>query len=254
MMSAADVDANFEVEGAPPSPFQRVLLTFTAPSRAFAQLGAGNSWWLPYLLILLMSLGFAATIGSKVGWDTVARNNVASSPKQQARLDQAPPAQQAQQIALIGRITRTITYVVSAVGPLLFAAIAAGVLLATFNFALGGHARFGALFAVYMFSALPQVLKLLLSVLLLALGVGTETFQISNPVGGNPAFYLQGSGVPHWATVLLSWFDVFLIWQLVVLTIGCAIVAKVSRGKAAGVVLGWVVLLMLIGVAGAAFS
>ena len=44
---------------------------------------------------------------------------------------------------------------------------------------------------------------------------------------------------------MLTWFDVFLIWQLVLLAIGCSILAKVSRGKASAVIVGWVVLLML---------
>ncbi len=254
MISAADAGTDFGTDNTAPSALQRVLLAFTAPSRAFAQLGSGSSWWLPYLLVVLVSLGFAATVGAKVGWDTVARNNLASSPKQQARFDQAPPAQQTQQIGMIAKFTRVSVYAGFVFGPLLFAAIIAGILLATLNFALGGHARFGPLFAVYFLSALPQLIKLLLAMLMLAFGVGTETFQLNNPVGGNPAFYLQISSVPHWAISLLTWFDVFLIWQIVLLVIGCSIVAKVSRGKAAAVVLGWVVLAMLIGTSVAAFS
>jgi hypothetical protein len=254
MISSADVDANFEAEGAAPSPLTRVLLTFTNPSRAFARFGSGQSWWLPYLLVALVSLGFAATIGGKVGWDTVTRNSLANSPRQQARLDQVPAAQQAQQIAMIARITRTTSYVGFVIGPLFFAAIVAGILLASLNFALGGHARFGPLFAVYFFSSLPQVIKLLLATLTLLFGIGAESFQINNPIGSNPGFYLAGSAVPHWAISILSWVDVFLIWQLVLLTIGCAIVAKVSRGKAAAVVFGWTLVFIAIGGAFAAFS
>ena len=253
MISAMDAGTNF-ADAPAPSPFQRVLLIFTAPSRAFAQLGSGGSWWLPYLLAVLIGLAFAATVGSKVSWETVARNNLAGSPKQQARFDQAPAAQQTQQIAIIAKFTRVATYAAFVIAPLVVAAIVAGILLATLNFALGGHARFGALFAVYMFSALPQLVKLLLAMLMLVFGVGTETFQTSNPLGSNPAFYLQGSTVPHWAIALLTWFDAFLIWQIVLLIIGCAVVAKVSRGKAVGVVLGWVILAMVISTAFAAFS
>ncbi len=247
MISTADAGTNFEAEGAVPTPFGRVLLTFTAPSRAFARLGSGGSWWLPYLLLALISLGFAASVGARVGWETVARNNLANSPKQQARLEQAPAAQQEQQIALIARITRTTSYIGFVLGPLIFAAIIAGILLASLNFALGGQARYGSLFAVYFFSSLPQVLKLLLAILTLLFGVGAETFQMNNPLGSNPGFYLVGSGVPHWAISVLSWFDVFLIWQLVLLTIGSAIAAKVSRGKAAAMALGWTLAFVILG-------
>ncbi len=244
----AAVDAPLSPDALPsaaPSPLHRVIYTFTAPSKAFSNLGAGRSWWLPFLLSLLIGYGFIATIQTRLGWDTVARNNLAQSPKQQARLEQAPVAQQEQQIAMIARITRTIAYVTPVIAPLIVGAIVAGVLLSSFNFLLGGHARFGPLFAVYFFSSLPLTLRTLLVIGTLLTGINTDAFQINNAVGSNPAFYL-GPGTPHWMSALLSWFDVFLIWQLVLLTIGGAIVAKVSRGKAAGVVFGLTALCALI--------
>ncbi len=247
MSATVGVSPNFETGSAAPSPFARVLLTFSSPARAFDRLGSGGSWWLPYLLVLLVSFGYATTVGSRVGWEMVARNNLAASAKQQARFTQLPAAHQQAQVAMIARITRTATYVMSAVGPPVFAAVIAGLLLATLNFGLGGHGRFGPLFAVYMFSSLPQLIKLLLVILMLFLGVGGESFQMNNPLGSNPAFYMQGSGAPHWVTSVLSWADVFLIWQLVILVIGSAIVAKVSRGKAAAAVVGWTAIFIAAG-------
>jgi hypothetical protein len=51
----------------------------------------------------------------------------------------------------------------------------------------------------------------------------------------------------------LSFFDVIGLWQLALLVIGTAIVAKVSKGKAAAVVVGWW-LLGLIGSVGIAVA
>ena len=229
-----------------PSPLQRVLQTFTSPAKAFQNLPA-SSWWAPYLLLLLFSLGFAAIVGSRVGWETVTHNNLASSSKQQARMDQLPPAQQQAQMAMIARITRTSVYIGSAVFPLIIAAVIAGLLLMSLNFVLGGQARYGPLFALYLFSSLPQVIKLILVYILLFAGGANESFLLNNPLGSNAAFYLQGTDTPKWLLSLLNWTDVFLIWQFVLLIIGCAIIAKVSRGKAAAVVVSWVVLFALIG-------
>jgi len=237
-----------------PTPFQRVLLTFTSPSQAFRHLGSGASWWLPYILIVLVSLGFGATIEKQVGWQTVVKNTLAASPKQQAKIDQLTPAQQGLQIGVVARITRTISYISSFVGTPILAAMVAGLLLLSLNFGLGGHARFGPLFALYLFSTLPQMLKLMLVILLLFLGVGNDAFQIGNPLGSNPAFYLQGSAAPQWLLSILKWFDVFLIWQLVLLVIGSSLIAKVSRSKAATVITAWVVLLILISAASALLS
>jgi hypothetical protein len=52
----------------------------------------------------------------------------------------------------------------------------------------------------------------------------------------------------------LGFFDVIGLWVLVLLIIGTSIVAKVSRGKAAAVVVGWWVLGMLISVGIAAMT
>ncbi len=253
------IDANLHGQpvatGPSPTAWQRVILTFTAPSRAFQQLGAGRSWWLPYLLVVLIGFGFVASIGSRVGWQTVARTNLAASAKQQGKFDQLPAAQQESQIAVIARITQVTAYLSPVLAPLVVGAIVAGLLLATFNFSMGASARFGPLIAVYFFSSLPVALKSLLSILTFYLpGFSPEAFQINNALGSNPAFYLQGTSVPHALLALLSWLDLFLIWQWVILIIGCAIVAKVSRGRAATVVLGWVLVMMLISTATAALT
>lgn len=229
------------------NPAQRTLLTLASPARAFTPTPSPRSAWLPYLLLLLTSLAFIATIGARVGWDTVARNNLAASPKQQARLDQLPPAQREAQTAAIARITRISGYVTSPLIPLLAAALTAAILLGILNFALGGHARFGPLFAVYLFSALPSVLKLLLVIALLLAGINTDAFLINNPLGSNPAFYLLGSGAPRWLLSLLSWLDLFTLWQLFILTVGASVVAGVTRSKAAFAVLGSTALFALLG-------
>ncbi len=228
-----------------PSPLARVALIFSSPSKAFALPGLAGSWWAPYLVIVLISFGMIATVGKTVGWDTVTRNAIANS-SSQAKFAQATPDQQAQQIAIASRITSVISYVGPAIGTALISLIVAGLFLATFNFGMGAHAGFGQLFSVYLLSSIPQIIKSLLVILFLLLGVGRDSFFISNPIGSNPAYYLLGSGMPHAVMAILTWFDVFLIWQIILLVIGCAIVAKVSRGKAAMVVVGWVVLFILI--------
>jgi hypothetical protein len=109
-----------------PSPFARVALIFSAPGKAFALPGLASSWWAPYLVIVLISLGLAVTVGRTVGWETVSRNTLAASAKRQAQFSQATPDQQAQQIAMIARITSVSTYVAPAIGTLILAAIVAG--------------------------------------------------------------------------------------------------------------------------------
>ncbi len=245
MASLASAGAPFEAEG--PSSFARVRLVFTAPARAFTRLGTGGSWWLPFLLLAVVGLGYSAAIGARVGWGTVARSNLANSPRQQAQMEKAPAAQQEASLAMIARITRTSAYAFSVVGPLLLGAIVAGVLLGTLRVLFAGKGTFGAMFAAYQYAALPAALKGLLVIATLFAGVSGDAFQFNNPLGSNPAYYLQGSGLPRALLSLLSWVDAFVVWQVVLLAIGAAVVTGVARKSCALVVAGWTALFALIG-------
>lgn len=231
------------------SAFQQLHLTFTAPSRAFASLRSGRTWWLPFLIIVASGLLFGSVVNSKVGWEQVYRNTLAQSSSQQAQFDKLDAGQKEQRIALGAKITHWSIYIFSIAGPLIAAAIVSGVLLASLNFLLGGHARFGPLFALWMFANMPGVIKILLASGTLFLGVSPEQFQIQNPLGSNAAFYLANSDAPKWLINLLKSVDVFTIWQVVLLTIGCALIAKLTRKQAAVVVVGWWLLMVIIGTA-----
>jgi hypothetical protein len=68
-------------------------------------------------------------------------------------------------------------------------------------------------------------------------------------VGTNLAYFMPDASPV--VKTFLSFFDVIGLWQLALLVIGTAIVAKVSKGKAAAVVVGWwlVGLIVSVGIA-----
>ncbi|MGC2511455.1 MAG: hypothetical protein WA430_12870, partial [Acidobacteriaceae bacterium] len=71
-----------------------------------------------------------------------------------------------------------------------------------------------------------------------------EQFDINNPVGTNVGWFLT-SDVPLWVRTLFSSADIFTLWVVVLLILGCSIVAKVKRSSAAIVIIGWWVLIIL---------
>jgi hypothetical protein len=253
MASAAPVPDAF----APPvqpalGPVQRVVDTFVAPTRAFTDLTRSTSWWLPFLLFVLSSLAFAFTIQKQVGWNKTYDSIIAQSPKQQEQFANMPPAQAAPAKALGAKITQGFAYG-APVLILLVAAIAAAVLMGTLNFGFGGTAKFGQLFALYMYAALPLLLKTVLAIVALFAGLSGDSFNIQNPVGTNLGYYL-GTESPKWLIALGTSLDLFVLWQIALLVIGCAILAKISRGMAAVAVIGWWALFLVLKVAGAAIS
>src|SRR5271156_436725 len=241
------------VDGQPLGPglsqVERVVDTFIAPSKTFTDILRCTSWWLPFLLLVLVTLGTTVTREKQVGWGRVAENQIHENPKQEEALANLTPEQRAGRMQLTASIYRYTSYG-SFVFILVFVAIFALIYWASFNFGLGAKTTFSQMFALCMYASLPRLLTGLLTILTLMFGNSADSYDMKNPVGTNLAYFMPDSGPALKAA--LSFFDLIGLWQLVLLVIGTAIVAKVSTGKAAAVVVGWWVLGMLISVAIAA--
>jgi hypothetical protein len=248
----SDTAANTEAS-TPLSEVERVVDTFVAPSKTFNDILRSSSWWLPWLLGALVPLGFSVAIQQKVGWDKTYSNILRqSSQTQQDRIAQLPPDQQARQKAIAASFTKYVVWA-SPVLVLLFAAIAAGVLLMTLNFGLGGRATFGQMFAVWMYATLPWLISGILGIVVLFAGLDADAFNLKNPVGTNIGYYLP-TDLPQWLIAFGTSLDILTIWVLVLLTIGCAIVARTKLASTAIAVVGWWVLITLVKVGVAAIS
>ncbi len=235
------------------SQVERVIDTFVAPSKTFHDILRDASWWLPWLLGVLVTMGFSAAIQQQIGWDKTYSNILQhSSETQQERTAQLPPDQQARQKAIAASFTKYIVWASPVLG-LLFAAIAAGVLLMTLNFGLGGHATFGQLFTVWMYATLPWLIQGILGIIVLFAGLDADAFNLKNPVGTNLGYYLPADW-PQWLIAFATSIDVLSIWVIILLTIGCAVVAKTKLAATATAVVGWWILITLAKVGIAAIS
>jgi hypothetical protein len=249
--SSAPVAASPELPATPPlSQVERVVDTFVAPSKTFTDILRSQSWWLPFLIITLVGYAFVFTIDKRVGWDQVLENALKASPAQAEKIASAPAEQQAtiRSSMLIGYKGFSYGFPLTV---LLFWVIGAAVMLATLNFVFGGRAKFGQLFAVFVYAGLPGVLKSILTIIVLFVGLSAESFQLQNPVGTNVGYYLPAE-TSRWLMNLATSIDVLTIWTIILLVIGCSIVAKVKRSTAATAVVGWWILLTLLGVVVAA--
>jgi hypothetical protein len=167
-------------------------------------------------------------------------------------LAQLPAEQQARQKAIAASFTKYVVWASPVLG-LLFSAIAAGVLMMTLNFGLGGHAKFSQLYAVWMYATLPWLIQGILGIIVLFAGLDADAFNLKNPVGTNLGYYLP-SDSPQWLIAFGTSIDVLTIWALVLLIIGCAIVARTKLAATATAVVGWWVLITLAKVGIAAIS
>ena len=234
-----------ETNGRGLSEVERVVDVFVAPSKTFRDILRSTSWWLPFVLLLLVTLGTTVVVERQVGFERVAENQIHQSPKQEEQMSALTPEQKAARMQGMAKGYKYSTYG-SFLFILIFVAIEALLFWASFNFGLGASTTFGQMFAVIMYAALPRLLTGLLTIVTLIFGNSPEAYDMKNPVGTNLAYFLPD--MAPWLKAALSFFDVIGLWSLVLLVIGTAIVAKVSRGKAAAVVVGWWALGLIVSV------
>jgi hypothetical protein len=233
---------------------ERVSNTFTAPSKTFNDIAAGNkSWWLPFLITALFGYLLFAAVATQVSWKTVYENEQRNlpefaqkmmenmSPEQKAKADQSGPR------------SKEITWALAPFGLLLLDVIGAGLLLATINFGFGGKASFGKILTVELYAGLVQwPVRFILGAAALFAGAAPEAFNPQNPAGTNLGYFLSMQDTPRILYVLATNIDVTTIWSLVLTSIGLAAVAGTKRSAGYIAVFGWWVLGLLVSVAMAA--
>ena len=230
------------------SQVQRVTSVFTAPSKTFEDIKRGNkSWWLPFLILVLFSYVLFAAITFKVGWAQVAENSIHLNPKSEERLAQAPPAQREMSMKWT-QYGMEGGFAASPILVLIFGAIVALVLWGTINFVFGGKATFGSVFAVWMFAALPGILKSLLGAVVLFAGAAPESFNLNNFAPTSVGAFLNPIDTNAAVYKLASSLDATSIWYLFLMGTGLAIVAGVKRSSGYIAVFGWWAIIVLFGV------
>jgi len=138
---------------------------------------------------------------------------------------------------------------------LIMGAVISLVLLGTINFGFGGRAKFGSVFAVWMYAMLPSCIKTILGVVVLYAGTAPESFNIKNFAPTNLGAFLNPLETNPGLYSLASSIDFVTIWSLVLVGIGTAMVAGVKRSSGYIAAFGWWAVVVMVGAGlAAAFS
>ncbi len=155
-----------EVQGQQPaeptglSQVERVVDAYVAPTKTFTDIRRDASWWLPFLLSIVIGLTFAYAVDRQIGFDQVAQANINRNAQAQQRMSTLTDAQRQQSIHIIALTTRIISYAYPVV-VLIIALICAGILMMSFNFGLGAKASYKEYLAVWFYAGLPFLIKFL---------------------------------------------------------------------------------------------
>ncbi len=235
---------------APLSQGARIVDTFIAPSKTFTDIRRSAQWWAPFLLMAILSSALVYIAGQKIGFTKIVENQMQASPKGAARYEKLTPEQQAQQIKWTGVSYYIFIPVITVIIWLIVAALEFGTLKLVANADL----TYSKSLAVVVYGGLPLIFKHLLAIVTVFAGASPDGFTFQNPVATNPAYFMNPAD-GAFLYGMASSLDVFLIWTLILTSIGFTVVAKVKASTAYIVVFGWWAVLSLAGAAiGAAFS
>jgi hypothetical protein len=229
---------------------ERVIDTFIAPSKTFDDIGRNASWWVPFVIIAIVSLGFIYTIDKKIGWEQVFQNEIAKSPQAQERIEKLPPEQRDNILQTQIKVSRVFAYATPVIILVAYFVMAA-VLMATFNFGFGAQVRYMTSMAIVAYASLPNIVSSLLTIITVFAGVDPEAFNIKNPVATNPA-YLMNPTQHKFLYGMATALDIISIWVIFLMAVGFASNSKVKKGAAFATILAWFLLVKLGGSAFAA--
>jgi hypothetical protein len=240
LMSTASVPSPAP-EAPPLSQGARIINAFVSPGKTFTDLRRNASWWMPWILISIVSMIFVFVVDRQVGFDQVTRNEIAKSSRAE-QFEKLPADQKARQLQFSTNLTRYISYASPIIALIAFVVIAA-VFMGTFNLAAGASVKFKTALAIVVYGSLPSILHALLGILALMAGgmsgsLDKEAFNIRNPVATNPAYFMDPTA-HKFLYGMVSALDVFVLWSCVLMGIGFACNSKVKRGTAIAVVLAW---------------
>lgn len=217
----------------------RLINTFVAPSKTFTDIRRNASWWVPWLLMAVLSVAFMYVVGQKIGYENLARQTIMNS-KASDQFESLPVDQQNQRIEVTAKIMKYAGYA-SPVTILLMTVIIAAILMAMFNFGAGAEVPFKQSMAVVLYSWLPTLLSSVLAVVSIVVGSANDSFKegfnIQNPVATNPAYFMDPTK-NKFVYGMASSLDVFVIWIIILMGIGFSSVSKVKKGTAMAMIAG----------------
>ena len=237
--TAAQPAVEIPVEG--PGEFDRLTGVLFDPKATFPDIVARPQWWVPVVLLTVLTLVFLTAFHRLGGWPPFFRQQM----ERNERMQQLPADQRERILEQQLRIAPIFGYIQGTIGIAVFAVVLAGILLFVFNILAGQNLEFRKLFAVTCYSLLPLGISSVLA-LVVFLVKGPEEFDLQHPVATNVGAFLDPSQVPAWVVSVASSLDLISLWVVLLLATGIAAAGrKLSWGRALGWMLGawaaWIV-------------
>jgi hypothetical protein len=218
--------------------FEKMAGVFISPRETFEAIDRKPTWLVPFIILVVMTLGMTLLTRDIGIQDMMAKFQAREMPQEQ--IDKIAAQSQG--------AGKYIQMVLIPVAMLAIWAVFAGVLLFCGNTLLGGSAKFKKLFSMVSWSSFVGALAIVVNTaVILSKGTTqgvTTSLAVLMPVPGL-------SDKPSLLYRLLSKFDVFPDWSLILWAIGLSVIYRFTMKKSAGLVAAlwavWIVISIAFG-------
>lgn len=209
----------------------------TSPRETYADVAARPRWFgMMALVLLVTAIGLGVFYSTEVGQTAFLDQQVEQARAAGREIPEAQWAVVQKMASYMGLITAGSTLVMA---PIMWL-IVTGILFAVFNAALGGTATFKQLFAVFVHSTAVTVVQTLF---VTPLNYARESATSAT----NLAVFLPMLDESSFLAKFLGTIDLFIVWWVVVLAIGLAVLFKRKTGPiAAGLFIVYGVIAVII--------
>lgn len=196
----------------------KVFNIFFEPKRLFESLKIKPTWLVPFIIVALLGIGFFYYT-----YPFIMNQQV-----EKIKTNEKIPDEQKQLI--IEKMTEKDhpplwQLGIAPVGSLVVLVIVAAILFFVFNILLGGDSTFRRVFSVYCYSSLIALPSMIIKfpLIMMKKDVGVQT---------SLALLLSADSKDTFLYSVLSSFDIFTIWQVILVSLGMGILYKFSTKKA----------------------
>ena len=217
------VIASVQPEEKPMGGAAKVLNLFFEPKKVFESLRIKPTWLVPFIIISLLGIGFFYTTYPYIMNQQVER----------IRDNDRIPEEQKQTI--IDKMTENShppvwQLFLAPAGTIVTLALVALILFFVFNVILGGDSTFRRVFSVYCYSSLIGIPTMIVKypLIMLKKDINVQT---------SLALLLSADSKNSFLYSVLSSFDIFTIWQVILLALGMGIIYRFSTKKSFSAVL-----------------
>lgn len=196
----------------------KILNIFFEPKRVFQSLKIKPTWLIPFIIVALLGIGFYYYSYPFIMAQQVERIQ---------EMEQIPETRKQE---IIDGMTEKDTpplwqLALAPVGSLIALVVVAAVLFFVFNVLLGGDSAYRKVFSVYCYSSLVAIPSMIVKLPLVMI---KENINVQTSL----ALILSANAKDTFLYNVLSSFDIFTIWQVILVSLGMGVMYKYTTQKA----------------------